>query len=179
MSRPLILFASLAMMAPAGLFAASGGSTEFVGGTIKSIPANAVGSLDASGPEGLRFLYGSSVFSLSYDKITGAQVAEPVSRHLWRVPVPTIGRGVRLLTISYRDADKSGMVTFKAPVPVAWNVWSAIDDRRKKPAASTKAAVSVEEAWWGDKYWRTNRNKEKWAAAPTPDAPGIPAGTKE
>ncbi len=128
----------------------------------------------------MRFVYGTSVFSLSYEKITGAQVAEPAGRHVWRVPVPNIGRSVRLLTISYRDGEHSGMVTFKAPVPVAWNVWSAIDDRRKKPASvSAKAAVSSEETWWGDKYWRTTRNNDKWTAPATPNAPVIAAGTKE
>jgi hypothetical protein len=132
----------------------------------------------------LRFRYGKSVFALPYQQITNTQVVEPDGKHLWKVPVPTLGKGSRLLTITFKDGDESRMLTFKAPAYTVSHLLSTIDDRRQTPktasvsaSASAKASVTeTPEVWWGDRYWRTNRNKAKW---PEGETQGVSAATKE
>ena len=180
----IVLTATVALMTPAAIHAASPNTALLVGGTVKGIPANSVGSLDVTNSSELRFHYGKSVFALPYQQITNTQVVEPDGRHLWKVPVPTLGKGSRLLTITFKDGDASRMLTFKAPAHTVSQLVSAIDDRRETPktasaSASAKASVTqTPEVWWGDRYWKTNRNKAKW---PTPESEtqGVPTATKE
>jgi len=181
----IVLTATVALMTPAAIYAASPNTALLVSGTVKGIPANSVGSLDVTNSAELRFHYGKSVFALPYQQITNTQVVEPDGRHLWKVHVPTLGKGSRLLTITFKDGDASRMLTFKAPAPTVSHLVSTIDDRRETPKtaspASTSAKASVTqtpELWWGDRYWKTNRNKAKWPA-PESEAQGVPTATKE
>lgn len=180
----IVLTATVALMTPAAIHASSPNTALLVSGTVKGIPANSVGSLDVTNSTELRFHYGKSVFALPYQQITNTQVVEPDGKHLWKVPVPTLGKGSRLLTITFKDGDDSRMLTFKAPAHTVTHLVSAIDDRRESPkpasgSASAKASVTqAPEVWWGDRYWKTNRNKAKW---PTPESEtqGVPTATKE
>jgi hypothetical protein len=175
-----VLTATVALMTPAAIYAASPSTALLVSGTVKGIPANSIGSLDVTNSAELRFRYGKSVFALPYQQITNTQVVEPDGKHLWKVPVPTLGKGSRLLTITFKDGDDTRMLTFKAPSYTVAHLASTIDDRRQSPkssAESAKASVTqTPEVWWGDRYWRTNRNKAKW---PEGETQGATAATKE
>ena len=179
MRRPLLLSALLVSSS----FAGTGAPAEYVSGTVKTIPANTNGALDA-GSE-LTFRYGKSVFTLPYEKITNTEITEPSAHHLWKVPVPkVVGRGERLLNISYRDGGDSRLVTFKGSANALKEVVDTIDAHRKESQALSftprPPAKPVVEDWWGDKYWRTTRNKNKWPEIPQDNAaPGVPAGSKE
>ncbi len=184
MRHLFVLAASVALSVPSTMFAGSGTTVEFVSGTVKSIPANTTGSLDTEGSSELSFHYGKSVFSLPYHSITNTEVTEPSGHHLWKVPVPKIGKNARFLNISYREGENTRMVTFKSNPGTVTAVVNAINDHRKDPKPATAAvktpSVKTEgETWWGDQYWRTTRNKAKWPQASPENAPGIPAGTKE
>ena len=158
---------------------------EFVSGTAVSIPAHTAGSLDAASPAELKFHYRGSVLSVPYLKITSAEASDAAGRHIWRVPVPKIGKSGRLLTISYHTTNDSiAMMTFKAS-PGAVSSLVATINERKEPAPDptilktreAAAAKIAEEEWWGNRYWRTLRNKSKWAQPS--DSQGAPTGTKE
>ena len=182
MRRPLLLSALAALLVSGNMFAGTGAPAEYVSGTVKTIPANASGSLDA-GSE-LTFHYGKSVFAVPYNKITDTQITEPSGHHVWKVPVPkVVGRGERLLNITYREGDSSRMATFKGSASSLKEVADAIDGHRKDQQALSfaprPAAKPVVEDWWGDKYWRTTRNKNKWPEIPQDNAPGVPGGSKE
>lgn len=215
MRRFWFITATVALLMPITTLAGTATTAEFVSGTVKSIPANTTGSLDLGSSTELRFRYGKSVFSLPYTNITQTEVLEPVGKHLWRVPVPKMGKGARFLNISYRDGDNSRMLTFRASTSAVTGLVSTINERRKDPRtaaatapapprltvpktqtatakaltpapapapASAKAAPSIKtdnQAWWGDQYWRTNRNKAKWPEVPGETSPGVPSGTKE
>ena len=185
MRRFLLLSAFAVVLTPVIMWAGTGAPAEYVGGTVKSIPANTNGALDASNGPDLLFKYGKTVFSVPYQKITDTQITEPDGHHLWKVPVPKIiGRGERLLNITYRDGDNTRMLTFKGSASSFKEIVDTIDGHRKdtQPVAAFTArppAKPVVEDWWGDKYWRTTRNKAKWPQIPQDNAPGVPGGSKE
>jgi hypothetical protein len=221
-----LITAAVALLTPSMSLAGTATAAEFVSGTVKSIPVNTSGSLDAGGTTDLRFRYGKSVFSLPYKNITTAEVTEPIGKHLWKVPVPKVGKSARFLNISYREGTETRMLTFRAPTSAVNDVVASINAHRKgtesttattsapppppahakakapakapahakakapakAPApvtaapAATASAPSIKtdtEDWWGDRYWRTTRNKGKWPEVPAENAPGVPAGTKE
>jgi len=179
MRRSLLISAALVLASPS-MWAASAkaDNTEFVSGTIKSIPSKTKGALDISDPSELRFRYANSVYAIPYGKISNAQVVEPVGHHLWKLPVPPMGKTARLLSISFRDGDATSMVTFRAPAGEALAVARTIDERRTDPKLAAVPSTPGKETWWGDRYWRTNRNKDKWPSPQPAENTGIPAGTK-
>ncbi len=165
----VVMLSGIVLIMPPAISAATAKTAEFVSGTEKTIPVNTLGSLDADSATELRFHYGQAVFALPYQKITGAEVVEPNSRHLWKVKVPPI-KSSRFLTITYKEGETSRMMTFKAPTNQVTNLVSIIDERRK-PKDLAKSA----DEWWGDKVWRTTRNKSKW---PNPDSDSQGTATK-
>lgn len=182
MRRLFVIATAVALLMSPTMLARTATTAEFVSGTVKSIPANTTGSLDAGSSSELSFHYGKSVFSLPYRNITSTEVTEPTGHHIWKVPVPKLGKSPRFLNITYKDGDSSRMLTFKAPASAVTALVHAIDDRRREPqtAAAKAAAIKTDtEAWWGDRYWRTSRNKQKWPDVPAENSPGVPAGTKE
>jgi hypothetical protein len=165
-----VMLAGVVLIMPPGISAGTAKNAEFVSGSEKSIPANTLGSLDVDSSTELRFHYGQALFALPYQKITGTEVVEPNGRHLWKMKVPPIGKSSRFLTITYKDGETSRMMTFKAPTTQVSNLVSVIDERRK-PKDLAKSA----DDWWGDKVWRTTRNKSKW---PNPDGDSQGTATK-
>ncbi len=175
----LISTIALAVIPQAALLAAD--TVEYLGGTVKSIPANSTGSLNLGDPKELRFNYGASVYKLPYGQITNTQIIETEGRHLFgRIPLPTLrGRRKDTLAISYKDpAGASGTLNFELYASQAEEARETIAE--KKSAVQT-AGPNQPDEWWGDKYWKTNRNKATWeAGAATAVQPGTPApvGTK-
>jgi len=174
---------AFAVLSPAALHATD--MVQYVGGTVKSIPKNATGSLSLNDGRELRFNYGQSVYKLPYNQITSTDIIESEGRHLFhRIPVPSFGRSRETLVINYKDATgQTGKLDFE------------LSSRQAADVRETIAAVNAAQnntdpqsgEWWGDKYWKTNRNKASWEAgtvtasqtpAPAPAPPPGPGGTK-
>lgn len=131
------LAATAALLAPTTILAATEAKVEFVRGTVKSIPANTAGSLNAASSAELSFHYGKSVFSVPYQNIINTEVTEPTGRHLLKVPVPKLGKGVRYLNIAFTQDGVSRMLTFKAPAGTVNSLLTTINDHRKDPSLAT------------------------------------------
>ena len=178
----LISTLAFAVIPPACLRGAD--VAEYVGGTAKAIPVNATGSLSTADAKELQFNYGQSVYHLPYAQITGTDIAQGEARHiLGKIRVPSLGKRKEKLAISYKDASGAGTVNFELSARQAKATREAIAQWKTMPLTSAGTADQME--WWGDKYWKTNRNKGTWdgvaAGAPAAQpAPGTPAaGTKE
>ena len=168
-----------------GLMAATVPDVEFVGGTTKIIPLNTMGTLDAATTNGLHFRYGRGDFDLPYNRIIRTEIGETPGHHLWKVPVPHLGKGTRLLTVTYKEGESgTGMVTFRAATSTISAINSEIDDQKRAPAVATSTPTkSVDkkatgEDWWGDAYWRTNRNKSKWPGQTSEAQPSGGGGSR-
>lgn len=166
------------LLLPSGVFAASRTQAEYLGGTSKAIPVNTVGVLETASGKELQFHYGQSVYSVPLEKIVGAEVTGTPGKHIWRVPVPHVvpGKSPRLLTIRYREGETgSGTLTFRGSSAAV----TSLADTLTRPNTAVKATAtktSTGEEWWGDVYWRTTRNKDKWPSASAGDTTA--GGTK-
>ena len=176
MSIRQFLFSTIALaILPTAVLRAAD-TAEYVGGTVKSIPMNSIGFLNLDDTKVLKFNYGQTVYKLPYDQITGTEVTKSESRHvLKKFPVPNVfGRKKETLTISYKDAaGATGKLSFEVTARLA-------SDRAKHncrgeglPDAATAANESKE--WWGDKYWKTERNKGTWDASTASASQPAPA----
>ena len=160
-------------------------TAEYTGGTVKSIPMNSIGFLNLEDTKVMKFTYGQAVYKLPYDQITGTEVTKGDTKHvLKKFPVPSLfGKNKETLTISYKDlAGVTGKLSFEVTARLAASVQDTIQEQKALPLA--EATIDPNE-WWGDKYWKTTRNKATWdannasaAAAPQPAAPAAtPAAT--
>ena len=171
------LFSTLifALLPPAIVHGAPS-AVEYVGGTVKSVPANTTGWFNFDDNKELRFTYGESVYKLPYTQITSTDIVKGETHHiLRRIPVPSLmpGRQRETLTIAYKDAaGASGTLNFQL---AASQAWAARDTIAAKKSAAEAAAAGQSAQWWGDKLWKTNRNKGTWEAG---EAQSAPAGTQ-
>jgi hypothetical protein len=157
---PSMVFALI----PSALVWGAIAKVEYVGGTVQSIPANAVGSLNFDDARDLQFNYSGSVYKLPYEQITSTDVTRTELRRVHRIPVPALlpNHWKNTLTISYKDsAGTTGTVKFVKPMVDASEARQRIADK-KAPPGETSATTQDNNLWWGDKYWKTNRNKPTW-----------------
>jgi hypothetical protein len=149
-------------------------TAEYTGGTVKSIPMNSIGFINLDDTKFMKFNYGQAVYKLPYEQITGTEVTKGETRHvLKRFPLPSFGKTKETLTISYKDAaGVTGKLSFEVTSRLAATVQDTITTQKALPLA--EATIDPNE-WWGDKYWKTNRNKSAWetstAAASAQSAP--------
>ena len=135
---------------------------QFLGGTIKTIPADSFGTLNLKDTNELRFQYGASVFRLPYSQITETEVTEPNNKGHWLVHLP--GRKhFDTLVIVYHDANGAeNTLNFQVNSRLADVADSAIATRRH----SAEAATADPNGFWGDKVWKTARNRPLWEPQP-------------
>jgi len=177
MSIRQILFSTIALaILPTAVLRAAD-TAEYVGGTVKSIPMNTIGFLNVDDTKVLKFNFGPTAYKLPYDQITGTEVTKSEARHvLKKFPVPNFGHKKETLTISYKDAaGVTGKLSFEVSARVASSVQTTIADVKALPDAATVAADSKD--WWGDKYWKTDRNKGTWDASTASASQPAPAAT--
>ncbi len=179
---PAFLFA----LVPSVLLCGTPSATvQYVGGTVESIPANAAGTFSFDDAKDLRFSYGGSVYKLPYEQITGMDIKRAELRRVHKIPVPSVvpSHWKDILSINYKDSSgTTGTLKFEMPTLEAINARQMIQD--KKAPAGESAATSPNNQWWGDSYWKTNRNKAAWDAqskqanSQASDAPQpVPGGT--
>jgi hypothetical protein len=172
-----VISAATLMMLPQAIPAASPTTqAQYVYGTVKSIPADSAGSLDLTEQTDLKFQFGKSSYRLPYGRIKSFQFSETKApaRSIAHVPLPNLLRSrAKTLDVSFYDAGGSvGSLSFRL---TGRNVSSAewlLKERIRLEKESAQGRAKLPESWWGDRYWKTTRNKSVW-----PD-PAEPAGTR-
>lgn len=161
---------------------ASHSDAEYVGGTVKAIPSNTPGTLDLSDPTDVVFRYGRNFYRLPFEKIKSYEIerSRPAVRAFGRVTVPGVPwKQEQILNLSFRGSNNEvGVVSFKIKGKDAgrteWALKARVDSSQDaSSAAGDGARPKLPEAWWGDRWWRTNRNAALW-----PSTAADPAGTK-
>jgi len=181
-----ILISMVAFAAvPAAFLQGASDTVQFIGGSSKAIPVNSTGTFAFGDAKELQFNYGQSVYKLPYSQITGTDVIHGETRHfLKKIPVPSMpGHRKETLSVSYKDpSGLTGTLNFELTENQANWAREAIAAKTAKPAS--QAASNQTQDWWGDRYWKTNRNKAAWEGTSQTTQPGQPAtstpsGTKE
>jgi len=149
---------------------------QYLGGTVKAIPADSFGTLNLKDAKDLRFEYGASVFRLPYTQITETQVTE-INKGHWLVHMPRKKR-YDTLTINYRDANGAeNTLNFQVSSKLSEPAEASIGLRRQ----NLEEASADPDSYWGDKIWKTQRTlplfEQKQKPASTALAVGA-GGTK-
>jgi hypothetical protein len=150
------------------LVAGSIDKASYVTGTVADIPRNAQGTLDLDDSDQLHFKYGETSFKLPYTRITGFEFENKAVREL----DPGFGRAKvwallakkksEVLTVMFQDEqDRKGVLVLELPKGTAELATPVLAARTGK--AQGIQPGSEEDAWWGNRYWRTNRNRHLWS----------------
>jgi hypothetical protein len=169
--RQILLSMIIFALAPPAVV--RGGSTEtatYLGGSVKSIPIDLVGTLDVSDKGELRFDYNTATYKLPCTQITSTAITQGETRHIFRrIPVPSLmpNRKKETLTINYKDAaGVNGTLNFELAASQASMLLEIIAIKKATPA--TAASGQYGDDWWGDKYWKTTRNRTDWEGGANP-----------
>jgi hypothetical protein len=178
-----VLISTLVFAAvPPAVVRAASDTVQYVGGTVKSIPVNSSGTISFDDAKEFRFMYNGSVFKLPYDQITTTDIEKADVRrvmHIFPAMSPIAAHRKQTLVINYADSSgATGAVNFELPAYRAMEAQETI--AAKKSPITPAAAAAASNEWWGDRYWKTNRNKAAWDAATAAQnasaAPSAPAG---
>jgi hypothetical protein len=168
-----VLISTLVFAAvPPMVLRAASDTTQYVGGTVKSIPVNSAGSFNFEDAKEFRFIYSGSVYKLPYDQITSTNIEKAEFRRVWHVfPAvsPVASRRKQTLVINYTDSTgATGSLNFELASYKAMDAQETI--AAKKSPLPSASAVAASNEWWGDRYWKTLRNKPAWDAAEAQNA---------
>lgn len=165
--------------------------SEYAGGTVAAIPVNTKGQLDLSDSKALKFHYGTPTYAIEYAKITNLELTEKSEPRLGRIggkALPFLQKKGQSLNITFAGANgKNEMVMLdfsrqrmseivpmlesrtgkRVALPGGANaepVEQASTGKPKGPAYSKPLGSTADgQAFWGDRYWKTERNQETWS----------------
>jgi hypothetical protein len=157
-----IIFAAV----PPAVVRAASDTVQYVGGTVKSIPVNSAGSFNFDDAKEFRFTYNGSAYKLPYEQITSTSIERADVRrvmHVFPAISPIASHRKQTLVINYTDATgATGSLNFELMAYRAVDAQETI--AAKKSPVSAAGLDQNPNGWWGDKYWKTNRNKAAWDA---------------
>lgn len=168
----LLTTAVVFMLPPSQAKADDSLEMEFLGGTVKTIPANTFGALNLKDTNDLRFQYGTSVYRLPYPQITETEITEPGNKSHWLIHMPG-KKHFQTLVISYRDANGAeNTLNFQVNSRTVATAVEGINSRRHV----AEAATADPNGFWGDKIWKTPRTLPLWQQDQKPASPALTVG---
>jgi len=148
----------------------------YIDGTITAIPINTEGTLELGNSGNLEFRYGETSYAIPSASISAIRVGKPrngLASHvaggasrLGRTVLPIFFSKDKYLTVDYGAGEAAGTqrAVFRVPAELAAGLVPVL---REKVAQNRAAAAKVAEDpdnWWGNRYWKTNRNRHLWKA---------------
>lgn len=188
---------TLAVLSSAAALAASQAeTTTYVDGNLTGVAPNTGGTLLFSEDKAMYLRTGLSNVAVPYSGINKVELgAVKETSHdvplykVWQLHKRFTGGNkseTQLLIVSFKNDDgEDKSMTLELDRASVRNVLATIDDRtgktwvekksetasrHKKPVtetAGTNTAKKDSSAWWGDDFWRTTRNTDKWNKAGT------------
>jgi hypothetical protein len=191
MTRITSLLTSAAFLCGAAFAASRAESTTYVDGNLIGISPNTGGTLTLSDDKALSFRTGLGDVDIPYASINKAALGAtkvhsenaPLYK-VWSLHKRFVGKNKvesQLLTIDFKnEKGEDRTMTLELGPSAASTALATIESHGGKtvaPEAKTEVAAapaktapaSVPGEWWGDSYWKTKRNSDKWSK-PAPNS---------
>lgn len=178
MSRAILIPATLLLgvigVTSMPALAADGERATYLGGSVISIPRYKEVMFDFADGQNLSLRYDKTAFSIPYAQITSMELG----RSGWR------GKRVKHVPIWFSKDSPAITIHFKNSQDVDQVMVLAISSRDSMSAVPILQARTGKEVlnagltntddgtWWGDRYWRTDRNAHTWVNGPQQTAAG-------
>ena len=151
-------------------------TSTYIDGNVSTLKPNTGGTLVFTDDKSMTFRTGLAEVAVPYSSITKAQLGA-TQEHSHDAPLPgplkVLARlhktETQLLIVEFKNGlGESQTMTLSLAKPAASSVLSTIEEHTDKTAialAKTDPKTDSKDAWWGDSYWKTNRNQDTWVAA--------------
>lgn len=170
MTRTTSLLA-LGLLAGAAAFGATRWeATTYVDGTVKDLAPNTGGTLQFPDEKTMYFNTGAKSIAVPYASVDKAELG-PTKTHSHEVPFYKIwalqkrftGKTqTQYLSLRFKTEDgEENNMTLELPQSTAPAVLSKIQVNSGMKSAAAVKPLDQDEGW-GDDYWKTNRNADKW-----------------
>jgi hypothetical protein len=177
--RTFLTTLAFAAILPAQAWSPHGSKpAEYIEGSLKTIAPHAVGTLDYTDNKVLQLRSGKNAAKIPFGAITEVEMGparvredEPVFK-FWKWHERVGPWTSRYLTVSFKDetGEKRNIVLEMAE-DAATDAKKAIEVKTFKREADAVTSAVHDEYWWGNRYWKTQRNQEQWKPAEQPAAP--------
>jgi hypothetical protein len=159
---------ALGLLAGAAAFGATPWeSATYVDGNVKDLSPNTGGTLQFPDDKTLVFNAGGKSIPVPYASIDKAELG-PTKTHSHDVPLYKIWAlskrktQTQYLSLGFKTADgEENNMTLELPESTAPAVLSKIQVKSGLKSAAATPAPDHDEGW-GDDFWKTNRNADKW-----------------
>ncbi|SRR5579883_3498297 len=137
----------------------------YIDGNISALKPNTGGTLVFQDADTLLFKTSSGDVAVPYKEIRRAELGashvhsrkETPAYKVWDLPKRLHKNETQLLTVEFQNpAGEEHTMTLELPKPAAANVLAEIQDRTAKKTSAAK------NEWWGDSWWKTERNAARW-----------------
>ena len=161
--------ATAVILCPAAWSASRSNDAEYLGGTVTSIQPKTAGTLDLDDSTDLQFKFATFTYRLPYGNIRRFHFSESSKPRpklgLVPLPRPPFRNREQVLDLSFKDLSGGlGTVSFRLTgnnrSSAEWKLSQRIEEDKKTGEHAEK--MKHPDSWWGDKYWKTNRNKAAW-----------------
>jgi hypothetical protein len=162
-----LIFPTLTILAGGLLLAADSQTVTYIGGNVADLAPNTGATLYLNNPQSMELRTPLHTVEVPYGQILKAELGavtvhtpEPEKLYkVWALPKRIMKTETQQMTVAYKNGDgQDQTMTIEMSKPAANGLLAQIGRRNGKIADST---------WWGDGYWKTNRNKDSWGGAGT------------
>ncbi len=170
------VLAIVAILPALGLAGSDDTTVAYLEGTIKDVPAETTGELDLTDSENLHFRYGDISYAIPFESLTSYKWGRPTegfgegmshsASKVGRTFMPMLYDG-KFLTIRFKAGDDPQQMVFAVPKKMV----SATDPilatwvKHNHETRAKQIVAGDEGSWWGNRYWKTKRNKDLWDEA--------------
>lgn len=185
-----ITFLALALAAAGAVWAGSSETATYVDGNLTGISPNSGATLNFDDEHSMTLRTGLSTVAIPYSGISHAELgAVKENSHdapfykVWDLP-RRLGSKTRtqLLIVNFKnDKGEQKNMTLELAKASAQSTLSTIQNHsasgvvahssKKSAAEPAKQASADDDSWWGDKYWKTTSNQDKWSKPAGTNAP--------
>src|ERR1700692_30914 len=145
-------------------------ATTYVDGNLKDVSPNTGGTLQFTEDKTMYFNTGVVSIPVPYASITKAELGA-TKTHAHEVPLYKVWAlhkrltektQTQYLTVGFKNAEgEDQTMTLELARAIAPEVLSTIQNRSGLTLARSKSSAGPN-AWWGDEFWKTSRNADKW-----------------
>jgi hypothetical protein len=158
---------TLTILAGGLLAAADSATVTYIDGNVANLTPNSGATLYMTNPQTMELKTPLHKVQIPYAQISKAEVGsvmvhtadpEPLYK-VWALPKRLMKSETQQMTLAFKDANgQDQKMTIEMSKVSADSVLATIELHSAKVA---------NKGWWGDSYWKTNRNRDAWGGAGT------------
>ncbi len=162
-----LILPTLTIFAGGLLLAADPQTVTYIGGNVADLAPNTGATLYFTSAQTMELRTPLHSVEVPYAQISKAEMGQIVEHtyeaeapyKVWSLPKRFIKTEGQEMTLSFTNANgESQTMTIEMTKKAAAKLMTRIERRSARVANST---------WWGDDYWKTARNNERWNAPST------------